>query len=693
MIFKHKNYLIDYPTKLDITGDFKPYLWHITNNSTNKKFSFVTQTSGTRISTEKLNSKEILLNDAWKFVKFYLDQGLEKNDFIIKILSTSKIKNMLGSFYTPSVVVDFVADCINSIIANEDKKILRWQSNKSGPHYPSVIDPACGDGIFLKRVLVKGTTKPGYVFGLDIDKKAVKSWKETNLLHEFGGDEEELKKHFFWQNGLDKIHWEQHQDSYKVLKKEDIDNQAFDIVAGNPPYGGSGIEDLEKEINKGLLEELKNYKIWQPEIKKNNSNGKQISWLSTSQSDNQLNILNTKIKTALEKFPIEVLFLEKFIKLAKLPHNNKRGGTITIIIPDGLLSNSTMNYVRQFISSQTKVLGIISLPRGTFKEAKTNAKTSILLLEKTDNQDISQDYPVFLASIPEVKEEYFVTIKQHFTQFMTQQNQTQFIDEANGLMIRTDKTLKDLNTEKPSSRWDAQYWNPKYDYISELANKSVSLKNYLVENKVISADTIRSTHGETYSVKKDIKHPFPYFSVAGIKDTGFDFSKMQYGSKNAYVRLNRSQLKFNDIAIARSGTGSVGKCFIFLKKNMPNIVSDLYIIRVDPKKINTIYILILLKSKFGFDQITRNEKGVSGQTKITNDMIENFTIPLINKTQQDKAESKYLEVNKWHERAMEAKAQGKEGEYRENLAKAQELLKELVAKTEAVIRGERENVD
>jgi hypothetical protein len=42
---------------------------------------------------------------------------------------------------------------------------------------------------------------------------------------------------------------------------------------------------------------------------------------------------------------------------------------------------------------------------------------------------------------------------------------------------------------------------------------------------------------------------------------------------------------------------------------------------------------------------------------------------------------------------MEAKAEGKESEYKENLTKAQELLRDLVIKTEVVIKGERENVD
>ncbi len=96
----------------------------------------------------------------------------------------------------------------------------------------------------------------------------------------------------------------------------------------------------------------------------------------------------------LKKYPIELLFVERFIQLAK------PGGWIAIIIPDGILSNSTLHYVREYISEKTKVLAIVSLPRETFKQAGTSAKTSILFLRKFHkDEDKRLDYPVFLASV------------------------------------------------------------------------------------------------------------------------------------------------------------------------------------------------------------------------------------------------------------------------------------------------------
>src|SRR3989344_5229005 len=320
-------------------------------------------------------------------------------------------KQDLGIFYTPLAVAHFIFDILSTWKDREDKKTKRWQSRKP-QHFPSVIDPAVGEGIFLKTAVERGFTKPEWIFGLDIDENAVQKWKEINLLKQFGGNEDELDAHFFHQNGLEPIQWEQHASTYNSkLKKEDMKKQQFNAVVGNPPYGGIGV-DLKSPGSMRLLEALRKYEIFGWKL---NAKAEQVS--TTASMFGESDFAETTNYTAhaddvvrlAEGMPIEVLFVERFIQLAK------PGGWIAVVIPDGILSNSNAHYVRDFIAAKSKVEAVVSLPRETFKQTGTSAKTSILFLRKlTENESPPLDHPVFLATADKISKDDFQNITKDY---------------------------------------------------------------------------------------------------------------------------------------------------------------------------------------------------------------------------------------------------------------------------------------
>lgn len=329
-----------------------------------------------------------------------------------------KRKQDLGIFYTPESVVDFIYDVLKVFKGKEDNEKSRWESRKPKSHFPSVIDPACGEGIFLKKAIQSGFTghhptfKVPYIFGVDLDESVVNKWAELSILSLFEGEKEAMQKHFYGQNGL--LNLPDHKLPYK--KGEDGLFQ-FDAVVGNPPYGGIGIDfkgTLSPE-NQKLLECLEKYEIFSYRKNKKDKapeSDDQMGMFIDDSSGQKAHISRNEIIKLAQGTPIEVLFIERFIQLAKT------GGWIAIIIPDGILANSNMHYVRQFIADKTKVLGIVSLPRNTFKHVGTSAKTSILFLQKhgkKSNNDL--DYPVFLASINALEKSYFDQIVQSFNNF------------------------------------------------------------------------------------------------------------------------------------------------------------------------------------------------------------------------------------------------------------------------------------
>ena len=88
---------------------------------------------------------------------------------------------------------------------------------------------------------------------------------------------------------------------------------------------------------------------------------------------------------------IEILFLEKFIKLCK------DNGVIGIILPQGIFSDLRLSYVRKYIREHLSIIAIISLPRNIFRSngTKTSSKTCILVGKRTTK--ISKEKIMFVA--------------------------------------------------------------------------------------------------------------------------------------------------------------------------------------------------------------------------------------------------------------------------------------------------------
>lgn len=331
------------------------------------------------------------------------------------ILLEKKRRQDLGIFYTRPEIVDFMYDILLIWKKKEDKETSRWDLHLP-KHYPSVIDPACGEGIFLKKAVERGFTKPDWIFGIDIDEEVVNKWPAINLLEAFDKDEAKLKAHFFHQNGLLPIEWKQHKEKYYgKLKKADIKSEQFNLVIGNPPYGGIGI-DLSQHPSREalkLLSALKKYRIFTAKgngSKKRSSSEKNLGLFDNLVAEYSPTYTSTGVSAkAIESMQIEVLFIERFIQLCK------EGGWIAIIIPDGILANSNMHYVREFIAENTKVEAIVSLPRDAFKHVGTSAKTSILFLKKQKTENLK--YPVFLASLNKMEEKGLKMISEQYKEF------------------------------------------------------------------------------------------------------------------------------------------------------------------------------------------------------------------------------------------------------------------------------------
>ncbi len=97
--------------------------------------------------------------------------------------------------------------------------------------------------------------------------------------------------------------------------------------------------------------------------------------------------------------PPEQLFVERCLQFLK------PGGRMAIVLPDSILSNPGLAFIRRWLFHNAYVLASIDLPREAFARSDTHTMTSILVLQKFTRQERglvrtlgrTPDYLIFMA--------------------------------------------------------------------------------------------------------------------------------------------------------------------------------------------------------------------------------------------------------------------------------------------------------
>jgi hypothetical protein len=117
----------------------------------------------------------------------------------------------LGQFFTSPEVAGFIWDLLEVI------------HGRRFPASTRVIDPACGEGVFLRVAHERGGLPAKSLCGADIDKTLVEGWRRDPLLSAAA---------VRCINGL-------LDDAASGMEEG-----TFDLVTGNPPFSGRGLRDL-----------------------------------------------------------------------------------------------------------------------------------------------------------------------------------------------------------------------------------------------------------------------------------------------------------------------------------------------------------------------------------------------------------------------------------------------------------------
>lgn len=284
--------------------------------------------------------------------------NLNKTDLDVKGVAFEQFmdgffKGDFGQYFTPRPIIEFA---VNMMKPEHD-----WD----------VLDSSCGSGGFLLYALdyMRKQAEEFYdknsvdyytywhdfaskhLYGIEINDEIARVAKMNMIVHDDGHTN---VISFDALDSIDKMH----------EKNQGFAENKFDLILTNPPFG-STISKVEKPY-------LSNFTLG----KQKDTKGKEKDRPRQSS---------------------EVLFIERIWQFLKY-----KTGKAAIVLPDGILTNSSMQYVRDFILEKFQLLAVVSLPQCAFAHFGAGVKASIIFVRKRDRNEVADENEAIFMASPEL---------------------------------------------------------------------------------------------------------------------------------------------------------------------------------------------------------------------------------------------------------------------------------------------------
>ena len=384
----------------------------------------------------------------------------------------SFFRGNFGQYFTPREIVKFIVDVLP--IKNDSK----------------VLDTSCGSGGFLLYALNKVSDKateyyPNYkrdtkqyakwfpywhdfaeknLFGIEISEQISRAAKMNMIIHDDG------HTNVITSDGL-----VSDEAIFAKTSNQGFKYGTFDFIITNPPFG-STIRQSEQAY-------LKTYQLGK----------KEEDWLAVkAQPENTRDGQST-----------EVLFIEQDYKFLR------EGGYLAIVLPDGILTNSSMQYVRTQIEDWFRIVAVISMPQTAFAANGAGVKSSVLFLKKWKKEETDRLVQTKKAIESKLLKDSDYLAKRTLWDKEIKQKQKDKADEIKGKQRTSASAAK--QTEEFKS------WNA--NLLAEYAAKIDDLKTRLTEEYQLN--------------KQQQLHDYPIF-MAIAEEIGYDAT----GKKTATNELD-----------------------------------------------------------------------------------------------------------------------------------------------------------
>lgn len=261
-------------------------------------------------------------------------------------------KGDFGQYFTPREIVDFAIQIVAPTKSDY------------------VIDPACGSAGFLLYTLrhIRDEAGKHYTPGSHKFEKYWEDFARDNLYGiEINGEIARVAKmnmvihgdghtNIVCADALGRLERIRQQTENMGFKKD-----RFHVVVTNPPFGA--------QVSSADRPYLADYEL-----------------------GTAADARGTRKPRKAQK--TEILFIERIWDLL-VPGK----GRAAVVLPDGILTNASLQYVRDFMLERFQLLAVVSLPQFAFAHYGAGVKASIVFLRKRAKDEAPQDdEPIFMAA-------------------------------------------------------------------------------------------------------------------------------------------------------------------------------------------------------------------------------------------------------------------------------------------------------
>lgn len=258
-----------------------------------------------------------------------------------------------------------------------------------------LLDPACGTGGFLTTAMnhaleileldersqwadaTAGTEmehqelyarRSDYlsnrVNGLDLNPHLVRAAKMNMVMNNDG------------EGGLHQANSLANPHTWQPSATKAVPLGSIDVLVTNPPFGANIVIDDDE-----ILGQYDLAAVWDED--------EEGTWVIREDKSG--------IRVLQKSQPPEILFIERCVQFLK-----PGTGRMAMVIPNGILNNPALTYVRQWMLQNTQVLAVVDMARELF-QPKNDTQTSMVLMRRLSEEERKEaatgrlDYPVFMA--------------------------------------------------------------------------------------------------------------------------------------------------------------------------------------------------------------------------------------------------------------------------------------------------------